>query len=98
MLCHLIFHSLVHIFNLISLLPCILSIMLDCVVCFVKMSCLKKMCFLKKKKNFSKNATIMFWKWLKIFDNGSFGVTVVFAKESRGIKFFVKCCEKYLSI
>ena len=51
-----------------------------------------------KKKTLSKNEIVMFWKWLKIFDDGSFGVTVVFAKESRDIKNFVKCCEKYLSI
>ena len=39
-----------------------------------------------KIKTFSKNETIMFWKWLKVFDDGSFGVTVVFAKESRDKK------------
>ena len=38
-LCHLMFHSLIHVLNLISSLPCILLIMLDCVICFVKMSC-----------------------------------------------------------
>ena len=49
------------------------------------MSC-KKKCVFSKIKTFSKNETITFWKWLKIFDDGSFGVTVVFAKESRDIK------------
>ena len=45
----------------------------------------KSVLFLKKNV-FSKNIIIMFWKWLKISDDGSFGVTVVFVKESRGIR------------
>ena len=40
----------------------------------------------------------MFWKMIENFDDESFGVTVVFEKESQGIKNFLKYCEKYLSI
>ena len=37
-------------------------------------------------------------KWFEISYDGSFGVTVVSEKESRGLKSFVKCREKYLDI
>ena len=37
-------------------------------------------------------------KWLEISYDGSFGITVVFEKESRGLKNFFKCRKKYLGI
>ena len=37
-------------------------------------------------------------KWFEISYDGSFGVTVVSEKESRGLKNFIKGREKYLDI